>query len=170
MWRQIPQNLIQSYKTSKMTTQQLAYNQVAVINRNFCLRRSADLNITKNIWQIGQGNYVVKNSNGKIMFKIEGSIFNFNRTRVMSDATGVPIITLRKKVQFNERSINKIWDLRHIYLINLLLYVWSSNIKSFILVKLNFWDLKRLPYLRCRHSVYLLHGRCLEGQEKIKKT
>ncbi|KAG6433721.1 hypothetical protein SASPL_105336 [Salvia splendens] len=81
-----------------MTTQQsTAYNEVAVIDRKFCLPRSIDLTISKNIWQIGQANFVVTKSNGEIIFKIKGAIFSFNTTRVVYNAAGVPIVTLRKK-------------------------------------------------------------------------
>ncbi|XP_057808261.1 protein LURP-one-related 10-like isoform X2 [Salvia miltiorrhiza] len=73
-------------------------DEIAVINPNFSIPLPVDLTITKSIWQIGHGNLVVKNSDGNIMFKIEGSIFSFNGTRVMSDAVGAPIVTLRKKI------------------------------------------------------------------------
>lgn len=82
-----------------MTTQQsTGYNEVAVIDKKFCLPRSIDLTISKNIWKIGQANFVVTKSNGEIIFKIHGAIFSFNTTRVMYDAVGMPIVTLRKKV------------------------------------------------------------------------
>ncbi|KAH6777945.1 hypothetical protein C2S51_009257 [Perilla frutescens var. frutescens] len=79
-----------------ITHQAAGYNRVSVINPNFCVRHSVDLVITKNVWC--QGNFVVENAvNGKIMFKIEGSIFSFDHKRVMLDAAGLPIVILRKK-------------------------------------------------------------------------
>ncbi|KAL1545430.1 hypothetical protein AAHA92_22158 [Salvia divinorum] len=79
------------------TQQSIAYNEVAVIDKKFCLPRSIDLTISKNIWQIGHANFVVTKSNREIIFKIQGAIFSFNTTRVIYDAAGVPIVTLRKK-------------------------------------------------------------------------
>lgn len=87
-------------------------NQVSVIGRNFCLPHSTDLLITKNIWEIkGQGKFLVHNSKtGKLMFKIDASIFSFDRKRVMLDAAGTPIITLRKKVYIAKSKFNIILE------------------------------------------------------------
>lgn len=81
-----------------MMAQPTGYDPVSVVSPHFCVPHPIDIAITKKVWDIGHGNFVVNDVNGNLMFKVEGSFFSFDDRRVILDATGIPIVTLKKKV------------------------------------------------------------------------
>ncbi|KAL8497132.1 hypothetical protein ACS0TY_020712 [Phlomoides rotata] len=70
-----------------------------LVSPHFCVAHSMDLAITKKIWQvIGNGDLVVNDVHGNLVFKVERQFFSFDRKRLILDAANVPIVTLHKNL------------------------------------------------------------------------
>ncbi|KAJ7950075.1 LURP-one-like protein [Quillaja saponaria] len=73
-------------------------NPIPVISPQFCAPYPVDLAIVKKVLTLSDGNFVVTDVNGNIIFKVKGILFTFvHRRRVLIDAAGNPIVTLRQK-------------------------------------------------------------------------
>lgn len=71
----------------------------AIISHHFCSSHSMDLAIVRKVLTIREGNFVVIDITGNMIFKVRGSLFfSLHDRRVLLDTAGHPIITLRKKV------------------------------------------------------------------------
>ncbi|KAL3617410.1 hypothetical protein CASFOL_037731 [Castilleja foliolosa] len=71
---------------------------VAVISPHFCMRYPVDLTIVRKMMTLSEGNFGVRDMNGNLMFKVKGKFFSLHDRRVLLDAAGKPIITLRQKL------------------------------------------------------------------------
>ncbi|KAK9289584.1 hypothetical protein L1049_007740 [Liquidambar formosana] len=71
---------------------------VPVISPLFCTPYPVDLAIVRKFTILTDGNYVVKDANGNILFKVKGSFLDMRNRRVLLDAAGNPIVTLRQKI------------------------------------------------------------------------
>jgi uncharacterized protein YxjI len=56
--------------------------------------------MVKEILHISDGNFEVKDSVGNFVFKVKGKLATLRGRRVLYDAAGNPIVTIRKKVLF----------------------------------------------------------------------
>ncbi|XVF37452.1 hypothetical protein REPUB_Repub20aG0013100 [Reevesia pubescens] len=73
-------------------------NPVSIISPHFCAPYPVDLAIVRKVFTITNGNFVVTDINGNIVFKVKGAFLTTRNRRVLLDAAGHPIVTLRKKV------------------------------------------------------------------------
>ncbi|XP_022733687.1 protein LURP-one-related 15-like [Durio zibethinus] len=73
-------------------------NPVSVISPHFCVPYPIDLAIASKILTITDGNFVVTDINGNIIFKVKGTFLTINDRRVLLDAAGNPIVTLKQKL------------------------------------------------------------------------
>ncbi|KAL5550680.1 hypothetical protein UlMin_000856 [Ulmus minor] len=71
---------------------------VAVVGPHFCAPYPVDLIMTKKLMTLAEGSFAVTDVNGNLMFKVKGSIFSLHDRRVLLDAAGNPIISLRQKI------------------------------------------------------------------------
>lgn len=69
----------------------------AVIGPQFCAPYPVDLAVVKKVMTISD-NFVVTDVNGNIVFKVKGSLATLRDRRVLLDAAGNPLVTLRRKV------------------------------------------------------------------------
>ncbi|CAJ1809866.1 unnamed protein product [Sphenostylis stenocarpa] len=69
-----------------------------VIGPQFCAPYPVDLAVVKKVMTISDGNFVVADVNGKVVFKVKGSLMTLRDRRVLVDATGHPLVTLRRKI------------------------------------------------------------------------
>ncbi|WVZ07195.1 hypothetical protein V8G54_020541 [Vigna mungo] len=69
-----------------------------VIGPQFCAPYPMDLAVVKKVMTIADGNFVVTDVNGNLVFKVKGSIMSLHDRRVLLDAAGHPLVTLRRKV------------------------------------------------------------------------
>ncbi|KAH6769330.1 LURP-one-like protein [Perilla frutescens var. frutescens] len=69
---------------------------VSVVSPSFCFPHPIDLAITRKFWKIGTGNFAVNDVRGNLIFKVEEPLFTFREKRVILDAAGRPIVTLRE--------------------------------------------------------------------------
>ncbi|KAI4338976.1 hypothetical protein MLD38_023972 [Melastoma candidum] len=82
-------------------------NSVCVIGPQYCLPYPIEVGIVKKVMTISDGNFVVMDANGNILFKVRGALLTFvHERRVMVDATGNPIVTLRSKF----RTVHDRWQ------------------------------------------------------------
>lgn len=71
---------------------------VAVISPQYCCPYPVDLAIVRKVMTITDGNFVVTDINGNILFKVKGVFLTFiHQRRVLLDGAGNPIVTLREK-------------------------------------------------------------------------
>lgn len=71
---------------------------VAVVSPAFCVPNVVDLTIVRKLIALTDGNFLVTDVNGNAIFKVRGAHFSFHDRRVLFDATGRPVATLRQKV------------------------------------------------------------------------
>jgi len=70
----------------------------AIFGPQYCAPYPVDLAIVKKVMTISDGNFAVTDVNGNIVFKVKGSLLTLHDRRVLLDAAGNPITTLRRKV------------------------------------------------------------------------
>jgi hypothetical protein len=74
---------------------------VPVIGVEYCASAEPfQLLIVKEILHISDGNFEVKDNAGNIIFKVKGKLATLRGRRVLNDAAGNPIVTIRQKVWF----------------------------------------------------------------------
>lgn len=76
-----------------------AHPAVAIVSPHFCSPQPVDLAIVRKVLTITDGNFVVSDINGNVIFKVKGAHLSFRDHRILLDTAGYPIITLRKKVK-----------------------------------------------------------------------
>lgn len=70
---------------------------ISVIGPQYCCPQPVDLAIVRKVLTITEGNFGVTDINGNILFKIKGKFLSIHDRRVLLDAAGNPICTLRPK-------------------------------------------------------------------------
>ncbi|XP_022734698.1 protein LURP-one-related 10-like [Durio zibethinus] len=73
-------------------------NPVSIIGPHFCVPYPIELAVASKILTITDGNFLVTDSNGNIIFKVKGTFLTINDRRVLLDAAGNPIVTLKQKL------------------------------------------------------------------------
>jgi hypothetical protein len=71
---------------------------VPIIGTQYCAPYPVDLAIVRKVLTISDGNFVVTDVNGTVIFKVKGKFLTIHDRRVLLDGAGKPIVTLRKKV------------------------------------------------------------------------
>ncbi|KAK9290472.1 hypothetical protein L1049_008642 [Liquidambar formosana] len=71
---------------------------VPVISPHFCAPYPVDLAIVRKVLTITDGNFVVTDVNGNVLFKVKGPVFSMHDRKVLLDVSGNPIVTLRQKI------------------------------------------------------------------------
>lgn len=70
-----------------------------IISPQFCAPYPVDLSIARLVKSMKDGEFVVANMDGNILFKVKGSsFFSMHQSRVLVDVAGSPIVTLREKI------------------------------------------------------------------------
>lgn len=70
----------------------------AVIGPQYCAPYPVDLAVVQKVMTLADGSFVVTDVNGNVVFKVKGSIMSLRDRRVLIDAAGNPIVTLRRKM------------------------------------------------------------------------
>lgn len=68
-----------------------------IINPKYCAPYNVDLAIVRKVLALTDS-FTVTDVNGKIVFNLKGSLITLHDHRVLLDAAGEPIVTLRRKV------------------------------------------------------------------------
>ncbi|KAL5806785.1 hypothetical protein ACOSQ4_029518 [Xanthoceras sorbifolium] len=70
----------------------------SIVGPQYCAPYPVDLAIVRKVMTITDGNFVVQDINGNILFKVKGSLMTIHDRRVLLDAAGNPLLTLRQKI------------------------------------------------------------------------
>ncbi|XVE80803.1 hypothetical protein DITRI_Ditri15bG0009600 [Diplodiscus trichospermus] len=71
---------------------------VSIISPHFCAPYPIDLAIVRKVLTITDGDFVVTDINGNIVFKVKGAFLSIHGRPVLLDAAGNPIVTLKRKL------------------------------------------------------------------------
>ena len=71
---------------------------VPIVGPQYSVHYPVDLAIVRKVLTITDGNFVVTDVNDNPMFKVKGKFMSLHDKRVVVDANGNPIVTLRRKV------------------------------------------------------------------------
>ncbi|XP_062166869.1 protein LURP-one-related 15-like [Alnus glutinosa] len=71
---------------------------VPIIGPQYCAPYPVDLSIVRKVLTISDGNFVVTDVNGTVIFKVKGKILTLHDRRVLLDGAGNPVVTLREKI------------------------------------------------------------------------
>ncbi|XP_018819414.1 protein LURP-one-related 10-like [Juglans regia] len=72
-------------------------NPLPVICTQYCAPYAVDLAVVKKVMTISGGNFVVTDNNDNVIFNVKGNLMTLHDARVLLDAAGNPIVTLREK-------------------------------------------------------------------------
>ncbi|KAK2647481.1 hypothetical protein Ddye_014970 [Dipteronia dyeriana] len=73
-------------------------NPVSIVGPQYCTPYPVDLAIVRKVMTITDGNFVVQDINGNILFKVKGALMSIHDRHVLLDAAGKPLVTLRQKI------------------------------------------------------------------------
>jgi hypothetical protein len=82
---------------------------VPIISPQYCKPYPFDLAIVRKVKIFSTGNFIVTDTNGNVILEVKNRALLFTPRRVLIDAVGNPVATLRKKV----------WNFRFCYLVKL---------------------------------------------------
>lgn len=77
--------------------------QVAVVGPQFCAPYPVDLTITKKAISLTDGDFIVTDTNGGIVFKVKGTFLSLRDHRVLLDAAGNPLLSMQQKIMSAHR-------------------------------------------------------------------
>ncbi|GMY25632.1 protein LURP-one-related 15-like [Fagus crenata] len=82
-------------------------NPLCVISPYYCAPYPVDLAIVRKVLTISDGNFVVTDAKGNIIFKVKGVLLTLlHQRRIIVDAAGNPVVTIRQKV----RTVHSRWQ------------------------------------------------------------
>ncbi|KAJ7568323.1 hypothetical protein O6H91_01G028000 [Diphasiastrum complanatum] len=70
---------------------------VAIVGRQYCFPHSKEY-VIKKIFSFSGGDYNVTDTHGNLFFNVEGRYFSLTRKRLLLDASGRPLLSLKRKV------------------------------------------------------------------------
>ncbi|KAI9154611.1 hypothetical protein LWI28_028826 [Acer negundo] len=73
-------------------------NPASIVSPQYCAPYPVDLAIVRKVMTITDGNFVVQDINGNILFKVKGALMSIHDRHVLLDAAGKPLVTLRQKL------------------------------------------------------------------------
>ncbi|KAF5201376.1 Lurp-one-related [Thalictrum thalictroides] len=73
-------------------------NPMSVVGAQYCAPYPVDLTIMRKVMTITDGNFAVSDVNGNIIFKVKGALFTLHDKRVLLDAAGNPLLSMRQKI------------------------------------------------------------------------
>lgn len=71
---------------------------VAVVSRQFCAPYAVPLTVIKKAFNLSGGDFVVTDATGGEMLRVKGAVFSIHDRRVLRDAAGRPLVSMREKV------------------------------------------------------------------------
>ncbi|KAL9252935.1 LURP-one-related 15-like protein [Drosera capensis] len=80
------------------TQMQMTPGQVVVVGRQFTEAYPVTTVITKKAFSLGNGEFNVTDINGNLIFSVERYFFSTAARHVLNDASGIPLVTLRRKI------------------------------------------------------------------------
>ncbi|KAJ7947174.1 Protein LURP-one-related 15 [Quillaja saponaria] len=84
----------------------MAARLIPVINSYYCAPDTVNIDIVRKVMRATDGIFVVKDVNGKTIFKVKDSFFTLHDRRVLLDSAGNPLVILYKQI----RSMHDRWN------------------------------------------------------------
>jgi len=69
-----------------------------VVDPKYCAPYPIDMAIVRKMMSLTDGNFVITDVNGNLLFKVKEPVFGLHDKRVLLDGSGTPVVTLREKV------------------------------------------------------------------------
>ncbi|ESQ40037.1 hypothetical protein EUTSA_v10014621mg [Eutrema salsugineum] len=69
-----------------------------IVDQRFCAPYPVDLAIVRKMMKLTEGNFVITDVNGNLLFKVKEPVFGLHDKRILLDASGSPVLTLREKM------------------------------------------------------------------------
>ncbi|XP_010553137.1 PREDICTED: protein LURP-one-related 15 [Tarenaya hassleriana] len=69
-----------------------------IVSPAYCAPYPVDLAIVRKVMTLTDGNFVVTDVKGNILFKVKEPMFGLHDKRILLDASGSPVVTLREKI------------------------------------------------------------------------
>ncbi|ESQ54965.1 hypothetical protein EUTSA_v10026215mg [Eutrema salsugineum] len=69
-----------------------------IVDARFCAKYPVELVIVRKWMKIKQGNFVITDVNGNMLFKVNDRVFGLHDQRTLLDSSGSPVLTLRDKM------------------------------------------------------------------------
>nr|VDC78182.1 unnamed protein product [Brassica rapa] len=70
-----------------------------IVDPRFCAPYPVDLAIVRKMMKLTDGNFVITDVNGNLLFKVKEPMFGLHDKRILLDGSGSPVLTLREKVR-----------------------------------------------------------------------
>ncbi|KAJ9694101.1 hypothetical protein PVL29_009878 [Vitis rotundifolia] len=74
-------------------------NPVVVISPHFCSPNQVELAIVTMLLNLSEGSLAVTDMNGTFRFKVKGRVMSLRDRRILQDAAGNALVTLRRKIR-----------------------------------------------------------------------
>ncbi|CAN6991416.1 unnamed protein product [Brassica oleracea var. botrytis] len=69
-----------------------------IVDQRFCAPYPVDLAIVRKMMKLTDGNFVITDVNGNLMFQVKEPVFGLHDKRILLDGSGSPVLTLREKM------------------------------------------------------------------------
>lgn len=69
-----------------------------VVDPKYCAPYPIDMAIVRKMMSLTDGNFVITDVNGNLLFKVKEPVFGLHDKRVLLDGSGTPVVTLREKM------------------------------------------------------------------------
>ncbi|KAK6279603.1 hypothetical protein POUND7_019870 [Theobroma cacao] len=73
-------------------------NPIVVIGEQFLAPYPVELKIQQKIFTLAENNFDVTDVNGSLIFKVKGKLFSIRDRRILLDAVGNPLVSLKQKI------------------------------------------------------------------------
>ncbi|XWS22115.1 hypothetical protein CRYUN_Cryun29cG0006800 [Craigia yunnanensis] len=73
-------------------------NPIVVIGEQFLAPYPVDLKIQQKVFTLAENNFDITDVNGNLIFKVKGKFFSIRDLRVLLDAAGNPLVSLKQKI------------------------------------------------------------------------
>ncbi|KAJ7950077.1 Protein LURP-one-related like [Quillaja saponaria] len=73
-------------------------NPVVVVSPDYSSPNPVNLTMVKKLLNVSDAHFAVTDVNGTLIFKIKGAVLNFRERRILVDAAGTPVASLKSKL------------------------------------------------------------------------
>ncbi|KAL9418687.1 hypothetical protein AB3S75_036608 [Citrus x aurantiifolia] len=70
---------------------------INIVGENFCVPYTMEMLVKKRIHGMSNAHYDVFDISGNLLLQVDGSLWKFQKKRVMRDPAGIPLLTMRQK-------------------------------------------------------------------------
>lgn len=88
---------------------------INIVGESFCVPYTMEMLVKKRIQGMSNAHYDVFDISGNLLLQVDGSLWKFQKKRVMRDPAGIALLTMRQKVckHFSRRAVKIKIKLKH---------------------------------------------------------